>query len=68
MLVTFTLVGAPVVAGWIQGHELNDAAISFAAIAAHTFDATAAAAARGPKPRLLARSLERALITLRRTA
>ncbi|WP_395701955.1 FAD binding domain-containing protein [Aquabacterium sp.] len=39
-----------------------------AAIAAHTFDATATPAARGPKPRLLARSLERALITLRRTA
>ena len=36
MLGTFTLVGALVVAGWIQGHELNDAAISFAAIAAHT--------------------------------
>jgi len=33
---TVVLVATLAVAGWIQGHELNDPAVTFAAIGAHT--------------------------------
>ena len=36
LLGTLILIGALAVAGWIQGQDLNDATVSFAAIATHT--------------------------------
>jgi cytochrome c oxidase cbb3-type subunit 1 len=36
LLGTVGLVAGLAVAGWIQGHDLNDATVSFATIAAHT--------------------------------
>lgn len=36
LLGTIALVGSLAVAGWTQGHDLNDASVTFAAIAAHT--------------------------------
>jgi cytochrome c oxidase cbb3-type subunit 1 len=33
---TIGLVGSLAIAGWVQGHDLNDPAVTFAAMAAHT--------------------------------